>query len=316
MGSFAVITLRTCAQRLRHRLHGHCVPVLLLRNKLLGAQLYCTSEEKRPHVTRAAQTDPVRREKPAFPRSVFAAGTAKRTAEILRRKAGLEPEQGGSSERDPRASPREEVPDAPLSPSEWKKLKEGSSRPERFEMRMMERMLKDGADVNVAKSLLGSVAVETGAVPYALLLRYLALCVSSGHHSEVLDTCDVMRSCFKTLDTGAYSLLIKGFSRTERWREALVMLEEMKKVIIPSVRNYGDAIAGAFLHGDCETGWRLCRELTDLDLTPNQDTWQCLFQNATPEHRDRLLAILHYMRDNQIYPEETLVQSIKTWFER
>ena len=132
---------------------------------------------------------------------------------------------------------------------------------------MMESMLAAEADVNTAKSLLAYVAMEKGAAPYMLLLRYLALCVSGGHHSEVLDTYDVMRKCFKTLDSGAHSLLIKGFSRTERWREVLMMLEEIKKVITPSPRNYGDAIAGAFLHGDVETGWTLYGELLALGLT-------------------------------------------------
>lgn len=37
------------------------------------------------------------RQKPSFPKSVFAAGTAKRTAEMLKRKAAL----GGQDEEDP-----------------------------------------------------------------------------------------------------------------------------------------------------------------------------------------------------------------------
>ncbi|KAI4904486.1 hypothetical protein NFI96_018923, partial [Prochilodus magdalenae] len=324
MGSFVFTSWHTSAQYLRplfrHQLPPRWVPVVLQRIKHPNAQLYCTDKEKGPpeaHSRRSNPRDFTLRQKPAFPKSVFAAGTAKRTADLLKRRAGAEPEQAEGLVRD-RSSLLEEIPGGPLSAPEWRKLKECSPRPERFEVRMMELMLAAEADINIAKSLLAYVAVESGAVPYVLLLRYLALCVSGGHHSEVLDTYDVMRRCFKTLDIGAYSLLVKGLSQTERWRETLAMLEDIKRVITPSTRNYGDAIAGAFLHGDSETGWMLYRELMELGLTPNQDTWQCLFENAAGgnQHRDNLVEVLTHMRENQVYPEEPLAQSIKAWFER
>ncbi|XP_017537345.1 mitochondrial ribonuclease P catalytic subunit isoform X2 [Pygocentrus nattereri] len=314
MGSFAFV--KYLRPLFGHQLPRRSVPAALRRKDHPNVQLYCTSKEKRRPEAQSRKSS--QREEPAFPKSVFAAGTAKRTADFLKRRAGTgtDPEQAGGLSRD-RASFRGEIPERPLSAPEWRKLKESSSSPERFEVRMMALMLAAEADVNIAKSLLAYVAMEKGEVPYMLLLRYLALCVSGGHHSEVLDTYDVMRSCFKALDSGAYSLLIKGFGQTERWREALVMLEEMKKVIMPSPRNYGDAIAGAFLHGDGETGWMLYGELLELRLTPNQDTWQCLFENASTEHqqRHRLADVLTYMRENQVYPEEPLARSIKAWFE-
>ncbi len=72
--------------------------------------------------------------------------------------------------------------------------------------------------------------METGTLPYELLLRYLTLCVSGGHDAEVLDVYEIMQESFPTLDTGASSLFIKSFSRTVRWREAVSILEEVKKV--------------------------------------------------------------------------------------
>lgn len=80
------------------------------------------------------------------------------------------------------------------------------------------------------RSLLTFVATETGTLSYELLLRYLTLCVSSGHDAEVFDVYDIMRGSFPSLDTGASSLFIKAFSRTARWREALNILQELKKV--------------------------------------------------------------------------------------
>ncbi|XP_076843933.1 mitochondrial ribonuclease P catalytic subunit isoform X2 [Brachyhypopomus gauderio] len=271
---------------------------------------YCTRAQGRP----ATPKDSTRRESPHVPKSVFAAGTAKRTAEYFKRKTGVGDEQPARSNR---VRAFVHVPDQPLTASEWRSRKESSGYPERFELRVMESLLAAGAHLDVAKSLLTYVSIETGSLPYELLQRYLSICVFGGHHSEVSDTYDIMRSCFKTLDTGAYSLLVKGLSRTERWREALVLLEDIKKVITPSTRNYSDAIAGAVLHGDRETGWTLYGELLEQGLTPNQDTWQCLFDGAGSqhEHKDKLLAILSYMRENQAYPETPLAASIKTWFE-
>lgn len=72
--------------------------------------------------------------------------------------------------------------------------------------------------------------METGTLSYELLLRYLTLCVSGGHDAEVCEVYDIMRGSFPSLDTGASSLFIKSFGRTERWREALHVLNELKTV--------------------------------------------------------------------------------------
>ncbi|KAM4625168.1 mitochondrial ribonuclease P catalytic subunit [Polymixia lowei] len=277
------------------------------------------------------------RQKPSFPKSVFAAGTAKRTAEMLKRKAALasfEEEEEEPSERRVRRAGRVEPPDRPLSAAEWRKLKEASDNPQRFDLQMMSSLFVSGAELDIAKSLLAFVAVETGTLPYQLLLRYLTLCVSGGHDAEVSDVYEIMRTSFQSLETGASSLFIKSFSRTERWREAVNVLQDMKKVITPSTRNYGDAIDGAVLHGDPTTAWALYDEVIEKGLSPHQETWQTLFRGGVrerkeekkqereeadsmsqSEYQERLLSILTYMRNNQVYPQQSLVGTIKTVFE-
>lgn len=307
MGSFILTSSRLLCALLRRPLH---------------LQAYCSSGQRRTSENHSSKHSLAQRERTAIPKSVFAAGNARRTAEILKRKSGAD--QDHSQDQVSAGSPRNrtasipEIPDHALSVSEWRDVKSSSSRPERFELRMMEGMLAAEADISIAKSLLSYVAAEHGTLSYELLLRYLALCVSAGCHSEVSDVYDIMKSCFKTLDTGAYSLFVKGLSQTERWREALIILEDIKSVITPSSRNYGDAVTGAVLHGDRETAWRLYGELMDQGLMPNQDTWQSLFESGVSQHvnKDKLLAILSFMRENQVYPEEKLVRSIKVWFER
>lgn len=256
------------------------------------------------------------KERPVFPKSVFAAGTARRTAELMKKKAGFsDTDEPSDYSRKKRAA---EIPDHPLTSSEWKIMKEGSERPDRFVLRMMEGMLSASADINIAKSLLAYVAVDTGTVPYELLLRYLTLCVNDGHWDEMYDVYDIMKSRFRTLDTGAYSLLVKGFSKTERWQETLVLLENINKIITPSPRNYANAIAAAMKHGSSATAWTLYNQLLEKGISPNQDTWKYLFEGGVSDHEydDELLSILQQMRDNQIYPDEILANTIRKWFER
>uniref|UniRef100_A0AAX7VKE0 Mitochondrial ribonuclease P catalytic subunit n=1 Tax=Astatotilapia calliptera TaxID=8154 RepID=A0AAX7VKE0_ASTCA len=238
-------------------------------------------------------------------KSVFAAGTAKRTADILRRRAPLVCEYKDEEEPERRLQP----PERPLPSNEWKKLKESQGNPPRFEIQMMKALFTSGGELDVAKSLLTFVATETGTLSYELLLRYLTLCVSSGHDAEVFDVYDIMRGSFPSLDTGASSLFIKAFSRTARWREALNILQELKKTFSPSPRNYGDVIAAAMQHGDTSTAWALYDELIDSGLSPHQETWETLFK------QERHLGILLHMRNNQIYPQQSLASSIKSWFE-
>ncbi len=332
MGSLVVSKSRTCIKHLwtswavnllYFRAASACLPqqnmhaVRFIINP--HTQYYSTKRDKQSlnQVTKEKGFTP--RTRPAFPNSVFTAGTAKRTAEYMKKRAEADTEElSNNTPARGRGSVKVALPDHPLASSEWAKFKESSSKPDRFEIQMMEGLLTTNADINIAKSLLSYVVQDKGTLSYELLLRYLTLCVTGGHHSEVFDTYDIMKTCFKTLDTGASSLFIKGFSQTERWREALVELEGMKKALLPSPRNYSDAIAGAALHGDTETSWMLYDELLELGLVPNQDTWQCLFQSGITQRgqEDKLFSVLSYMRDNQIYPEEPLIQAVKAWFER
>ncbi|XP_071403188.1 mitochondrial ribonuclease P catalytic subunit-like [Centroberyx affinis] len=189
---------------------------------------------------------------------------------------------------------------------------------------MMAALFRSGAELDIAKSLLTFVATETGTLSYQMLLRYLMLCVHGGHDDEAFDVYGIMRGSFPSLDTGASTLFIKSFSRTERWREAVSVLQEVNKVLTPSTRNYGDIIAGALLHGDAATAWALYDEVIEKGLSPQHETWDALFKGGAREEaeglsrsdfQERLLSILLYMRNNQVYPQQSLAGSIKTWFE-
>ncbi|XP_068436593.1 mitochondrial ribonuclease P catalytic subunit isoform X2 [Clinocottus analis] len=251
---------------------------------------------------------------------------------MLKRKAPRDWEQpfAEPKERPSRGEVKVQPPDRPLSVAGWRTLKESLGNSQRFDIQMMCALFKSGSELDIAKSLLSFVAMETGTLSYELLLRYLTMCVKGGHDAEVFDVYDIMQGSFPSLDTGASSLFIKSFSRTKRWREAIGILCEMKKVFTPSPRNYGDIIAAAMSNGDAATAWALYDELIENELSPHQGTWVALYKGARKteevegkeaeavsqsEHRERLLGILLHMRNNQIYPESELASGIKTWFE-
>lgn len=270
-----------------------------------------------------------RRAQKAFsPKSVFAAGTAKRTADILKKKALLvsQEDEPGEKPAQHRGTVTMQIPDQPLTAIEWRKLKESLGNKQRFDIQMMCAMFTSSTDLDIAKSLLTFVAMESGTVSYKLLLHYLALCVNTGHDAEVFEVYDIMQGSFPSLDTGASSLFIKSFSRTARWREAIDVLNQLKKVITPSPRNYGNIIEAAIRNGDRATAWSLHDELMEKELNPHPETWEVLFgvkrtekekslgMSENVEH-ERLHSILLHMRNNQIYPQKGLATAIKKWFE-
>ncbi|XP_034051216.1 mitochondrial ribonuclease P catalytic subunit [Thalassophryne amazonica] len=258
-------------------------------------------------------------------RSVFSAGTAKRKAAKVKR-LSLEDEDQQVPKSSLRTAEKMQPPERALSTAEWSELKASLSNPERFEVQMMITLMISGAHLDIAKSLLSFAAMEAGMLSYELLLRYLIVCANGGHHNEVLELYDIMRSNFASLDTTAARFFIKSFSYTARWREAISILHETNKVLCSSAYSYDDIIRAAMLHGAVTTAWTLYEELLKKDLIPVQDTWKSLFTGTgkTPqgeeamsdeEQQDRLLKVLFYMRENYIYPEHSLAWAIKTWFE-
>lgn len=210
-------------------------------------------------------------------------------------------------------------PEKPLSAEEWERLRGEFEGNQKFEEFMFDQMIAYARPIDVAKSLLAAVASRDGDVRYSLLVKYLVLCVSQKQVEEMHDVHDIMKSRFKTLDPSASTLLIKGLSGSRRWREALPLLEEMKKVITPSKGNYGDCIRGALRNREINLACELFHEMLAEDLAPNQDTLQVFFDAGKTVKDDQLekelLHILSYLRDNQVYPGEAFMESIKQWFE-
>ncbi|XP_024051767.2 mitochondrial ribonuclease P catalytic subunit [Terrapene carolina triunguis] len=241
------------------------------------------------------------------PFSLFSAGAAKRRSKnqeellMISKKNGIRP------------------PEKPLSVAEWEELRGEFKGISKFEDIMLEQMIKCNSSIDVAKSLLSMVAMRKGDISYNLLVKYLALCVRQEQMAEVYDVYDIMKVRFKTLETGAYSLLIKGLSGSNRWREALSLLEEIKKVMTPSKGNYGDCIKGALNNQEINLACELYHEMLAKGLIPNLDTLQVVFDTGKCVKDDQLnselLGILLYLRENQLYPGEALMQSIKLWFE-
>ncbi|KAJ6655645.1 hypothetical protein lerEdw1_004881 [Lerista edwardsae] len=250
---------------------------------------------------------------PPRPFNLFAAGASKRRAMPSETPANVEP---------PSLSRNKSLlcpPEKPLSAEEWEQRMGAFEGTKKFEDSMLEQMIACSSPIDVAKSLLAAVARRDGDIRYSTLVKYLVLCVSQKQVGEIYDVYDIMKARFKTLDTSASGLLIKGLSSSQRWREALSLLEEVKKVITPSKGNYGDCIRGALLHQEINLACELFHEMLAEDLVPNLDTLQVFFDTGKSVKDDRLkkelFHILSYLRDNQVYPGEAFMESIKQWFE-
>ncbi|XP_060128891.1 mitochondrial ribonuclease P catalytic subunit isoform X2 [Zootoca vivipara] len=246
------------------------------------------------------------------PFNLFAAGASKRRSGLCE---AIEDSERSILSRRITLHP----PEKPLSAGEWEELKGQFEGLRKFEVAMFEQMIACNSPIDVAKSLLAAVANREGDIHYNILLKYLRLCVSQGSTEEIYDVHDILKARFKTLETSGYGLLIRGLSGTPRWREALSLLEELKKVMTPSKSNYGDCIRGALLNREINLACELFHEMLAKDLVPNLDTLQIFFDTGKRVKDDilktELMHILSYLRDNQVYPGEALMQSIKQWFE-
>ncbi|KAM5129619.1 mitochondrial ribonuclease P catalytic subunit [Mantella aurantiaca] len=211
------------------------------------------------------------------------------------------------------------IPTEPLGSDGWSKLEKQSTYRGKFEDGVTDRMIYKGTDIKIAKSFLSFLAEKDGDISYRVLKSYLVLCVKQNQEAEVCDLYDIMKMKFQSLETGVKSLFIRGLIKTDRWRESLAILESMKKVEKISARNYADCIKAAIEHQEAALGLTLYDEAMQNNLLLPEDAIQCLFSASQDMqddgYRKRLLDILRFFRQNQIYPTEVLMKSIKSWFE-
>ncbi|NXX56815.1 MRPP3 ribonuclease, partial [Scopus umbretta] len=210
-------------------------------------------------------------------------------------------------------------PEKPLQAEEWNRLRESFRTPAVFEEVMFNSMIRCNSPIEVAKSLLTHVAKSNGDIAYHLLVKYLALCVQQGQTSEIREMYDIMKVRYKILESGAYNLLIRGLSNSDQWRMALTLLEEVKKIMVPSRTNYESCIKAASRHQEMNLAFELYHEMLAKDLVPTLDVLQAFFDFSRgmkgAELQKELFGILLYLRENQIYPHKTFMRSIKLWFE-
>ncbi|NWI84674.1 MRPP3 ribonuclease, partial [Pitta sordida] len=210
-------------------------------------------------------------------------------------------------------------PEKPLQAEEWNRLRENFKSAEIFEEVMLNSMIRCKTPIDVAKSLLTHVAECNGDIAYRTLVKYLALCVQQGQVSEILDMYDILKGRFKILESGAYSLLIRGLSNSDQWRMALPILEEAKQIMIPSRTSYESCIKAASRHQETKLAFELYREMLAKGVVPTLDVLQSFFDFSRgmkgAELQEELFGILLYLRENQIYPHKTFMRSIKLWFE-
>lgn len=58
----------------------------------------------------------------------------------------------------------------------------------------------------------------------------------------IIDVYEIMKVKYKSLEFGGYIFFIRGLIYLDRWREFLLLLEDIKKVMVFFKKNYGDCI--------------------------------------------------------------------------
>ncbi len=233
----------------------------------------------------------------------------------MKKRAGVDTEELSNTPARGRGSVKVALPDHPLTTSEWAKFKRVPPN-ERFEMQMMEGLLATNADINIAKSLLAYVVRTKAPFPMSSFWD-TSRCVSRvATTRRCLTLTTSWKLALRLLNTGASSLFIKGFSQTERWKEALVVLEGMKKALLPSPRNYvmpslGRHFMVTLRRAGCCTmsSWNW---VSYLIRTPGS---ACFRAASLSEDKRKTFSVLSHERYNQIYPEEPLIQTIKLGWE-
>ncbi|XP_019374435.1 PREDICTED: mitochondrial ribonuclease P protein 3 [Gavialis gangeticus] len=282
-----------------------------LPQKLKGVHMLHKSRSRSRDGRKVKMQDSCREEEKSLIHPFFA-GAAKQRSEIQRTPTAI---------RLLRLSRRHDIqpPEKPLNAKEWQELRTQLKLCTDFEIVMLRQMVKHKSSIDVAKSLMADVVLRNGDVRYNLLIAYLTLCLQQGQTAEFFDIYDIIKLKFKTLETGGYGVLIRGLSGTERWREAILLLKEMKKFTVPSKGCYGHCIKAALNNQDIQLALELYHEMLAKNIMPNLDVPQAFFDSSKGTQDDKLkkelLSMLLCFRENQVYPNEALMQSIKQWFE-
>lgn len=129
-----------------------------------------------------------------------------------------------------------------------------------------------------------------------------------------------MVKCNSPIDVAKSLLTHVAKSNSDQWRKALTILEEVKKMTIPSRAHYESCIKAASRHQEMNPAFELYHEMLSKGLVPTLDVLQAFFDFSRgmkgADVQKELFGILLYLRENQLYPHKTFMRSIKLWFER
>ncbi|XP_022081381.1 mitochondrial ribonuclease P protein 3-like isoform X2 [Acanthaster planci] len=239
----------------------------------------------------------------------------------------------GEKSREGAASPLEDLEetDECLSAEQWKLLKEEWNQkalPHQsqtlFESRTMARLCNKSF-FQKGRSLMDFIRREEVPLTYPLMSSYLYLCVCEGHQEELFSVYNWFTANHPVLDDGVLTNLIAGFSQTDRWRESLRFLEDLKQVGAPSARNYQLIICTACDQGEYNLVEELLQDLYSRGNCPSEQTCLKLLQTFHCETEDvafcdrstKLVSeLLRYFSSKRLYPSVAVGNELKHWFHR
>lgn len=134
-------------------------------------------------------------------------------------------------------------------------------------------------DVKMGRSYLQHLKHSGADVNLATIGQYFRLVylanqrggLSKEDQAEILELCDSVKAKYPVLDTITCENIILALSLTDKWKECLSMLKEVKLLSVPNALCYSAIVSACMRNKSYNLAWQLFREMLDKERQP---TWE------------------------------------------
>lgn len=173
-----------------------------------------------------------------------------------------------------------------------------------------------------AKSYIDFLNHHQKKINLAVITKFLLLCSKSPEPVDenlILSFYDKVKD-LEVLDATSCEYIIAGLSKTHKWREGFVYLDQMQEACLPSRPAYALLIQAAFDNNDPETAWRMLEKMfQDIRFNksiPQSIVESCLNYAHSHNSRDTIIKMFHFLSLNGLYISKNLADSIKYWMHK
>ncbi|XP_071490587.1 mitochondrial ribonuclease P catalytic subunit-like [Diadema antillarum] len=196
--------------------------------------------------------------------------------------------------------------------------------PIQFELHAMDEIAAEKL-TQTAKSLLAHLVEAQIPLNYQLVSKCLFMTVSCRDLDGILWCVNWLSGVQHAMDKGTLSNVISGLCLTDRWRESARFVEIADANDAVTARLLEPFLLAACRHGDLQLAEELIGEHFQRGLIPSEESIHGILSafhcdsadSQFVQRSERIVAgLLDHMRVKRHYPQESIAQELKTWFER